>query len=136
MSKIDVLHHWIGRNLLGCALAQYLALNEDADLLGKTEHQLHVVFDDEHRDVVRQCRYHIEHKMRIRRRHASRRFIEEQNRRLERERYRDLHETLAAVGQALDRCIGVVGEPKFFQQRVSGFRRLALQMRAADQSVG
>src|SRR5215831_13510403 len=98
LAEVDLVHALVLADLLGRALDQHLALNEHGDAPREAEHQVHVVLDDEDRDVARQPVEHLEDAVGLERGHARRRLVEEQHARLEPERDRDLHQALLAVG--------------------------------------
>src|SRR5258706_8520820 len=54
LAQVDVAHAAIGRDLVGAALDQHLPLHEHGDATGEAEHEVHVVLDDEDRDIAGQ----------------------------------------------------------------------------------
>ena len=66
------------------------------------------------------ARHHVENEMAFRGRHARRRLVEQQHARALRQRDRDLHQTLAAIGQFAHQLERVVDQP----QRVEMIERL------------
>ena len=55
-AEIDLAHARVGRDLLRRALDQNLAPHHDDDARGEAEHDVHVVLDEQHGDVLRQAR--------------------------------------------------------------------------------
>jgi hypothetical protein len=51
-AEIDLAHTGVGRDLLRRALHQDAARDHDDDAGGEAEHEVHVVLDEQHRDVL------------------------------------------------------------------------------------
>src|SRR5205823_7185436 len=90
LAEVNVAHAPICSNLLGPPLDQDLALHQHGDALREAEHEVHVVLDDQDRDVAGQGGEHLEDAPRVLRRHAGRRLVQQEDFRLEAERDRDL----------------------------------------------
>ena len=88
--------------------------------LREPENDVHVVLDDQHRDIRVERGHHIEDEMALRRRHAGGRLVEQQHARLLRERDGDFHQPLAAIGQFAHQLQRIVDQP----QRVEMIERL------------
>src|SRR5262245_7335756 len=88
--EVHLVHPPVGGDLRRRPLHQHLPLDEDGDPLGKPEHELHVVLDDEDCDVRRQPPEDLEDQLRFYLRHPRRRLVEQQHPRLQPERDRDL----------------------------------------------
>src|SRR5215472_15347707 len=112
LAEVHLVHALVLADLLGRAFDQHLALNQHGDALREPKHEIHVVLDDEDRDLLRQAVQHLEDAMGFERGHARRRLVEEQYARLETQRDRDLHQALLAVGQVEDALVGVFREPQ------------------------
>src|SRR6478736_2289398 len=54
LAEIDRLDLGIPGHLVGRALHQHRAVDEDGDAVGEREHQVHIVLNQQHRDVTRQ----------------------------------------------------------------------------------
>src|SRR5215813_894209 len=98
LAEIHLVDALVLADLLGRALDQHLALDEHGDALREAEHQVHIVLDDEDRDVARQPVEHLEDAVGLERGNTSGRLVEEQHARPEAQRDRDLHQSLLAVG--------------------------------------
>ena len=57
LAEIDVAHTRIGRDLLRRALGQQRAGDEDGNAIGEAKDEVHVVFDQQHADLLRQRRH-------------------------------------------------------------------------------
>src|SRR5688572_26196555 len=51
LAQVDVVHALVARDLVRRALDQHRALHQHRDAVGEAEDQLHVVLDDQDRDV-------------------------------------------------------------------------------------
>ena len=74
----------------------------------EAEHEVHVVVDDQHADVLRQRRHRVEDDVAFRARHAGGGLVEQQHLGFEPERDRELDQPLAPIGQFGDPVPGVV----------------------------
>src|SRR5260221_2335518 len=101
LAQVHGAHAAIGRDLVGAALDQHLSLHQHRDAIGEAEHQIHVVLDDEDRDIAGQRTEDFEDAAGILRRHARRRLVEQQDARVESQRDGDLHKALPFVRQVL-----------------------------------
>src|ERR1700722_8465656 len=57
LAEIDRFHPCVARHFVRRTLDQHRAIDQHRNPVGETEHQIHVVLDQQHRDVARQCRY-------------------------------------------------------------------------------
>src|SRR5262252_3034561 len=112
LAEVHLMHALVLAYLLGRAFDQHLALNQHGDAPREAEHEIHVVLDDEDRDLLRQSVQHLEDAMGFERGHARRRLVEEQHARLEAQRDRDLDQALLAVGQVEDALVRVLRKPQ------------------------
>ena len=102
LPEIDRAHVGVGANLLRRAFGEDRAAHQHGDALGEAEHEVHVVLDDEHGDVLRQRVDGVEDDVALGARHAGGRLVEQQHLGLQAERDRDLDQALAAIGQLRD----------------------------------
>src|SRR3954462_2753464 len=109
-TEIDRAHPRVAGDVLRRAFDQNLSLHEHGDALREAEDKVHVVLDDQDRNVGGQGSEHVQNATRVLARHAGRRLVEQQHLRLEAERDGDLNQALAAVGQILHRRARVVRE--------------------------
>ena len=63
LAEIDFAHAFVGARFAGRALREHRACNQNRNLFGETEDDVHVVLDDQHRDVGIEARNHIEDEM-------------------------------------------------------------------------
>src|ERR1700722_10670482 len=98
-TKIDFAHAWIGGDFIRRAFEQHRATNQHRDALSETKHQIHVVFDHQHRHTRGQLLDDVQDDAAFAARHPGSRLIEQQHRRLNRKRDRDFHQALFAVRQ-------------------------------------
>ena len=98
LTKVDRPHLFVVHDFGRRALREHRTLHQHGDLFGEAEYNVHIVFDDQHGDVGIERRDHIKNEMAFRRRHTGRRFVEQKNARLLRERNCDLHQPLTAIG--------------------------------------
>jgi hypothetical protein len=84
---------------VGQAVGEHLAVVQHGDAVGEREDDVHVVLDDEHRDLARQGGEQARHPLRLLRRHPRRGLIEQEQLRGGRQRHADLELPLLAVRQ-------------------------------------
>jgi hypothetical protein len=89
----------VGGNLGRGTLYQHLSLHQNGDPAREAKHEIHVVLDDEDGDPGRQPVEHLEDTLGLRLRHARRGLVEQQYRRFQPQRDRDLHQALLAIGK-------------------------------------
>ena len=94
---------------------------------GEAEDHVHVVLDEQQRQIVGQAGHRLEDVAAFFLRHAGGRLVEQQHFRLGRERQRDFQQPLAAVGQFARRLIAAVAEPQLAQDVVRLVDRLAVR---------
>src|SRR5690242_11576593 len=70
LAQVDVAHAPVGGDLVRRALEQHLALHQHGDALREAEYQVHVVLDDQHRDLGGELLQLLQHLARIVRGHA------------------------------------------------------------------
>src|SRR3984893_17868935 len=90
LAEIDLPHPWVGGYLLHAAFGQQRAVHENRDATGEAEHQVHVMLDEQQRDLKRKRRHSGEALVTFGLGHAGRRFIEQEDARSARECQRDL----------------------------------------------
>src|SRR5258708_4230566 len=115
-TEVHLAHTLVGADFLRRSLHQHRARREHRDAPGETEHEVHVVLDDQDRDVPRHRIEHLQDAVGLRGRHAGRRLVEQQHARAQAEGDRDLHQALPAVGQLTDAPPGLVAEPEHLDQ--------------------
>ena len=76
VSKINFTHPLIGGYFFRRTFEENRALHQDGNLLGKSEHQIHVVIDQQHRDLLWHGRDDVEDDMALRGRNSSGGFVE------------------------------------------------------------
>ena len=89
----------VARDLLRRAFGQHGAVDQHRHARGEAEHQVHVVFDQQHRDVGRQVAHGAQQFLALAGRHAGDRLVEQQHARLAGQRDGDLQQPALAVGQ-------------------------------------
>src|SRR6185295_7957465 len=97
--QVDFAHAGIVCYFAGRAREQDAPPHQHDDPGSETEHDVHVVLDEEHREVLGEARDHGEKLGAFLFRHPGRRLVEEQYRRARRERERDLEQALLSVGE-------------------------------------
>ena len=110
LTEVDRPHLFVVHDFGGRALREDRTLHQHGDLFGKAEHYVHIVLDDEHGDVGIERRNHIENEMAFGRRYTGGRLIKEEYPRFLRERNRDFHEPLTAIGQLAHELERIVGQ--------------------------
>src|SRR6266853_364915 len=70
LPEIDLVHALVPGDLLRRPLDQHFALHQNGDALREAEHQIHVVLDDQDRDVLGELVEHLQDAMRFQRRHV------------------------------------------------------------------
>ena len=84
------------------------AFHHHGDALGETEHDVHVVLDDEHADMLGQRLDGVEDDVAFGAGHAGGGLVEQQHLGLQSERDRELDQALPAIGQLGDAVLGIV----------------------------
>src|SRR5258708_2667974 len=116
LPEVDFVHALVPGDLLRRPLDQHFALHQNGDALREAEHQIHVVLDDQDRDVLGELVEHLQDAMRFQRRHARGGLVEEQHLGVQSERDRDFHQALFPVRQVEDADARVLGEPERGEQ--------------------
>src|SRR5690349_16981156 len=116
LAEIDLMNALVRADLVGRALDEHLALYEDGDALREAEHEVHVVLDDENRDLPGQSIQYFEDAVRLERRHPGSRLVEQEHAGLEAQRDRDLDQALLSVGQVEDALLRIVRQPQRLEQ--------------------
>ncbi len=117
LPEIDRPHLRVGADLLRRSLREDRAPHQHGDALREAKHQVHVVVDDQHADVLGQRRHGVEDDVAFGRGYAGGGLVEQQHFRLEPERDRQLDQALTAIGQFGNAVRGVVGELEGIEQR-------------------
>ena len=101
LSEVGLDHAVVRPDLVRLALGDLLAVVEHPDVLGHAHDDLHVVLDQEDRQVLllAELVHELGEPLGLLRVHAGRGLVEQQQLRVGRERPRDLHAALVAVGQ-------------------------------------
>src|SRR5882672_9351143 len=136
LAEIDLVYAFVLADLIGRALDEHFALHQHGDALRKSEHEIHVVLDDEDRDLPGQLVEHLQDTVRFQRRHARGRFIEEQHPRLQAQGDRDLDQALLAVGQVENALSGISGEPESREQLQAFVTNVGVRARCAQHLRG
>src|ERR1043166_684725 len=118
LAEIDLAHARVGRDLVRCAFEEDAAARPYDDAARKPKHEVHVVLDEQHRDVAREVRDDLEQFLALVARDAGGGLIEQQHLRPGGERERDFEQALAAIGQFARRAIAVVAEHQRGEDRV------------------
>src|SRR5262245_51233257 len=92
--EVDLAYARIGGDFLGAAFDQDATADHDDDAACESEHDVHVVLDEEHGDVLGQTGDRCEQLRTFAARHAGGRLIEQQHLRFCRQRQRDLEQAL------------------------------------------
>src|SRR5882724_4011852 len=132
LAEVNLVHASVLPDLVGGAFDQYLTLHEHGDAPGEPEDQIHVVLDDQDRDFLGQLVEHLENAMRLERRHARCRLVEEQHLGFQAERDRDLDQTLLPVGQVEDALSRVFREPEGREQLQAFAAHVGVRARRAQ----
>ena len=111
LAEIDLPHPRIGGDLGGRPFDQNPPLHQDGDPPRQAKHQIHVVLDDQQRDVGGEPFDRLDDATAFARRDAGRRLVEQQHLGREAERHRDLGQALPAIGEGRDRPQRLLGEP-------------------------
>ena len=115
-AEIDRADALVRGDRLRLALGQQLPRDQHGNAIGEIEHKVHVVLDQQNRDVHRQGGEGREDVLPFLLRHASSRFVKQQHPRARRQRERDLQEPLLAVWELPRRLVHVGLEPEARQQ--------------------
>jgi hypothetical protein len=101
---VDLLHFLVGAHGLGRAGHQHFALVHDRDGVGKAEHAIDIVLDDQHRNVGGDVLDEVRHPLALGGGKACQRLVQQQHLRLGAERDAEVHQPLPAIGEftALD----------------------------------
>src|SRR5205809_403684 len=124
LSEIDLAHARIAPDFVGRAFDQDAAADHDDDAAREAEHHIHVVLDEQHRELAGQARDHGEELRALVLRHTGRGLIQEQHARPGGERERDLEQALLAVGELARRAVRRLGEAQRMQYAVRFLDRL------------
>src|SRR5262249_21069453 len=108
--EIGLAHARVGGDLRRRAFDQDAASDHHDDPTGETKHDVHVVLDEQHRDLLRQVGNRSEQLRAFVFSHARGGLVEQQHLRSGRQRERYLEEALLAVGEFTGRPIGVFAE--------------------------
>src|SRR6516225_10314557 len=136
LPEVDAANLPIGGDRLGRAFDQYTALDQDGDPLCNAKDQIHIVLDDQQRDVLWQPLDGLDDPAALARRNSGRRLVEQQNLGRQRERHRNLDQPLAAIRKHADRAQRLIFEPEPFEQRVSFLDCRSMMTGRAEQVAG
>ncbi len=107
-------------------LDQNGALDQDGDPPRQPKDQIHIVLDDQQRDVGRQALDDLDDRAAFARRHPGRRLVEQQDFGRQGQRDGNLDQPLAAVGEHVYRAQCVIFEPQLFEQGMGFLDRPAM----------
>ena len=116
LAEIDRLDARIAGHGRDVALGEDGAVDQHGDGLREVEDQVHVVLDEQDRDVGRQRADGLEDLLALAFGHARDRLVEQQHARLAGERERDLEQAALAVGERVDRPVHHVDEAEPIEQ--------------------
>src|SRR5260370_29796813 len=116
LAKIDLSHAWIACDFLDTAFGEQRAPHEHGYSLSEVEDQIHIVLDEQYRDVVRQRGDTLEDVAAISGRNAGGRLVKKKNPGLAGYRHCDFEEALLAVGQVGTRDVEDVRHPERLQE--------------------
>ena len=102
LSEIDFLHPFVLLDRVGRALRQDAALVHAGDTIDKAEREIHVVFDQNEREITWQCTNDVANHGAFGRRQSRCRLVEQQQPRISNQRQRQLKLSLLTVGQLRD----------------------------------
>ena len=91
---------------------QHRAIDQHRNPVGEGEHQIHVVLDQQHGDIARQCRYGGENIVALAFGNAGSGLVEQQHPRFGGDGDRDLQQALLAIGQRRGRFVHDVEQPE------------------------
>jgi len=117
--EVDAANLPISGDRLGRAFDQHAALDQNGDPLCNAKDQIHIVLDDQQRDVLWQPLDGLDDRAALARWYPGRRFVEQQNLGRQCERHGNLDQPLAAVGKHVNGAQRLIVEPEPFEQRVS-----------------
>src|SRR6516164_760741 len=112
LAKVSLDHFAIADDRLRRAAGDQPAVVEHIEMIDQLDHSLHRVLDDEHRDALRaNLTNGIEDAVEIIVAEPGKRFVEQDQSRLRRERAGELHQPQFAICQPAGQCIGAGAEP-------------------------
>src|SRR5579864_2209029 len=136
LAEIDLAHLRIGSDLLRRALGQDGTLDKNGDSPRKAKYEIHIVLNDQKRELGGQALDHIDNSARFARRHARRRLIEQQYFRLQSKRHRNLDQTLPPVGDFAHRPQRVRRDAELLEERMGLFDDGAARASGPEQPAG
>src|SRR5262245_51206133 len=110
--EVDRLHVGRRHHRLGRTGHQHPAMHQHRHLGGEAAHDLHVVLDQQDRDLRWQRVDRVEQDADLAGGNAGRRPVEKEDPGLECERDRDLYQPLTTIGDLSDRAVAIVAEPQ------------------------
>src|SRR5215813_3041803 len=122
--EIDFAHARVGGNLGGRAFEQDAPADHHDNPAGETKHDVHIVLDEQYRDLLRQVGDRREQLRALILGHAGRGLVEQQHLRPGRERQGDLDEALLAVSQFMGRSMAALAHVERSQDAVGLIDRL------------
>src|SRR5215468_1019907 len=129
--EVDLAYPLVRGDLPGRPLHQHAAADHHNDAAREAEHYVHVVLDEEHRDVARETGDRDEERRALVARHTRCRLVEQQHFRPRRERERDLEQPLLAVRELPGRPVAIRGEPERAEDPVRLVDRVAIRRQTA-----
>ncbi len=100
----------------GVALGQQRAVDQHRHAVGKAEHQVHVVLDQQHRHVGGQRGHGLQQFFALAGGHARHGLVEQQHARLAGQRNRDLQQAALAIGQVLRLLLRHIAQAELLEQ--------------------
>ena len=115
LAEIGFLHLLVGAHRRRLARGDDLAVDQHRDLVAEREHDAHVVLDDQQRAAFRDATDQVDDVGRLVARHAGRRLVEDQHRRIGGERHPHLEDALLGVGEVAGEVVAPPRQPELLE---------------------
>src|SRR5439155_500272 len=135
-TQIDVAHAHVGRDFPRRALYQDAPPYHDDDAMRKTKYEIHVMLDEQHRNVAREIGDDGEQLSALALRHARRGLIQQQHLGLGGKCERYLQQPLLAIGELARRPIAARSKPQRNEDRMRLLDRIAIGRQLAPPIAG
>src|SRR5262245_28683804 len=136
LAEIGLAHLGIGPDRLRAARGDDAAVDQDRDPVGEREHRLHIMLDQQDRQLALELAQRPDHARALLRSHSGHRLVEQQHARSRGERHGDLELPVLAVTEIGDQYVAPLGESHAGERGARRHAQVGLAARAAPEVEG
>ena len=136
LAQIDFAHAGVGGDLGRRTFGKNRTADQNDDVRGEAKDHMHVVFDEQQRQISGQIRHGFENLAALLLWYAGRRLVEQQHLRTGGQGQRNFQQTLAPIGQFARDLVAVIAQLQLAQDFIGLVDRLAVGTNAAPELAG